>query len=205
MSSFYINWFDLVVVALISTGLIRGRKRGMSEELLELFRWLLIVVLAAMLYQPLGSLFARHAGVGLLFAYVTTYIAVFVVIFLLFSYLKQVTGEKLVGSDVFGSLEYYLGTLAGGVRFFCMVIVVLALMNSVYISEVKRQAEIRRQQENFGSVSFPTFGSLQNSMVYESVTGQFVRKYLKDQLIEPTGSAAAPSQRGWHGAAIEGL
>ena len=38
-----INLFDLVVIAVVIAGLARGRKHGMSEELLGLLKWLVIL------------------------------------------------------------------------------------------------------------------------------------------------------------------
>ena len=38
-----INLFDLVVIAVLAVGIFRGRKHGMSEELLSLLKWLAIL------------------------------------------------------------------------------------------------------------------------------------------------------------------
>ena len=46
LKNFTLSWFDLVALAVLVVGLFRGRKRGMSEELLDVFQWLLIVVIS---------------------------------------------------------------------------------------------------------------------------------------------------------------
>ena len=38
------NWFDLLLLAMICAGVLRGRKRGMSEELLDFLQWLAIII-----------------------------------------------------------------------------------------------------------------------------------------------------------------
>ena len=48
------NWFDLVVFVFLVIGVFRGRKRGMSEELLSIFQWLSIVLASANFYRPVG-------------------------------------------------------------------------------------------------------------------------------------------------------
>ena len=66
-------WFDLLVLALVAYGIFRGRKRGMSEELLDVFQWLLIVVLGAMLYAPLGRILSHFSGFSPLLSYIIAY------------------------------------------------------------------------------------------------------------------------------------
>ena len=56
ISVFTMTWFDLLLAGLLIFGFLRGRKRGMSEELLDVFQWLTIIVVAAMLYEPVGKL-----------------------------------------------------------------------------------------------------------------------------------------------------
>ena len=52
--SFTVGWVDLLVVILLTVGVLRGRKRGMSEELLDVIKWTLIVLVAGLLYEPGG-------------------------------------------------------------------------------------------------------------------------------------------------------
>jgi uncharacterized membrane protein required for colicin V production len=188
-----LNWFALFAVVLVGIGVFRGRRRGMSEELLDVFKWLLIVFAGGLLYEPVGKLFAQVAGLGLSYAFLVTYLAIVVGVALFFAYLKQAVGEKLVGSDVFGGLEYYLGMVAGAVRYACMVVVFLAVLNSYYITPAQMEAQARMQRENFGSISFPTLGTIQHNVMKKSYTGIFAQKYLKDQLIRPTGRGGSGS------------
>jgi len=37
---------------------------------------------------------------------------------------------QIIGSDVFGNAEYYLGMCAGAVRYACVTLVVLAFLNA---------------------------------------------------------------------------
>ena len=127
---FTFNWFDFFPLAMLIVGVIIGRRRGMSAELLGLFQWLLIVFLAALACEPVGRFLAELSGFSPVTSYVTAYLLAAGVIKLFFVLLKRMAGEKLVGSDVFGSLEYYLGMLAGAVRFACMTIFALALFHA---------------------------------------------------------------------------
>src|SRR6266699_332104 len=98
-----INVFDLVLVGLLVAGIYRGRKHGMSEELMLLLKWLVIVFGCAAIYEPLGQMFSQTTGLfGLLGSYLAVYIVVALLVFGLFALLKHSLGGKLVGSDIFG-------------------------------------------------------------------------------------------------------
>lgn len=183
-----LNWFDLLVVVVLVVGVIRGRKRGMSEELLDVLQWLIIVVVCGLTYLPVGSAVASYTHLTLYWSFILSYLTIGIVIKLVFTALKRAVGEKLVHADTFGRLEYYLGMLAGALRFSCILLVLLAILNARYISREQREANIRMQQENFGSISFPTLSSLQQDIFFKSYSGRWIQRHLKDQLIMPVAS-----------------
>ncbi len=193
-----VNWFDLVVLTMILVGIFRGRKRGISEEMLDVVQWLLIVVAGAHAYRPLGGYISDFSHFSRGFSYAIAYIFVAVMIKLLFSWIKHAVGEKLVHSDVFGWSEYYLGMLAGALRFTCILIVCLSVLNSVYISPAQLAAEAKIQRDNFGTITFPTIGSIQQDVFVNSVSGPYIKQYLHDQLIsavEAPASGPTPARR----------
>lgn len=195
LESLPINWFDLVALGLLLLGGILGRKKGMSEELLPVLQWLLIVVVGALFYQPIGKFVAGYTQLNLLGAYVITYLFLAVLSVLFFGWVKRMVGEKLVAGDMFGNFEYYLGIVAGALRVACILLVVLALVHAPFVSREELAAQRKMQRDNFGSISFPTFGLMQESMFKESVSGRFVTKYLNDQLIASTSSDQNVVQR----------
>jgi uncharacterized membrane protein required for colicin V production len=186
------NWFDFVLVLVIAVGILRGRKRGMSEELLDVFQWLGIVVGCGFAYRPLGIFVAGYTHLGVNAAFVLAYLFVAIVISLLFAGIKRMMGEKLLHGDTFGRFEYYLGMMAGALRFACVVLVILAFLHSIYISDAERAATARMQAENFGTITLPTVGSLQHGIFFESASGKFIRKNLGDELIQPVPPGETP-------------
>src|SRR5882724_3970131 len=69
-----VNLFDLVLVAVLVLGVLRGRKNGMSEELLNVLKWFALLVACAVAYEPLGRLFSQSSGVlSLLTCYIMAY------------------------------------------------------------------------------------------------------------------------------------
>ena len=144
-----INVFDLLVLVVLITGMLRGRKHGMSEEITNLLGWLAVLL-------------------GLVFAMA-----------------KRAFGGKLAGSDVFGRAEYYLGMAAGMVRFCCMLLVVLALLNARAYNPDELRTMDKYTTDTYGSDVFPTLYSVQQSVFVKSVTGPLIRQHLGWLLIKP--------------------
>jgi uncharacterized membrane protein required for colicin V production len=190
-----INWFDIIVVVVIGIGLYRGRNRGMSQELLDVLQWLLIVVVGALTYRPVGKAVADYTHISPITGFLLAYLATLILIRTVFGWIKRMVGEKLVGSDVFGSWEYYLGMAAGAARFACFLVVILALLNAPYFTAEQLAAEARMQKENFEDISFPTLGTVQQTVFVGSASGRFAKRYLAHELIVTSASdkSAAPT------------
>jgi len=189
VSGFSLTWFDLLLVALIIYGVLRGRKRGMSEELLDVLQWLSIVVIGALIYRPLGKLVGAYTGMGNFYGYTVIYACTAIALKFAFTCFKRMIGEKLVQSDAFGGFEYYMGMAAGALRCFCILVFSISFLHGIYISDSERAATAKMQADNFGSISFPTFGSLQYTVFHVSPSGKLIGKVLHDQLMQPTDAS----------------
>ena len=64
------NVFDVALVGILICGILRGRKHGMSEELMSLLKWLAIVIVCAIFYEPLGIWVAQSTPFSLLFSFI---------------------------------------------------------------------------------------------------------------------------------------
>src|SRR6476469_2521404 len=117
-----VNAFDCVVLATLIIGLMRGRKHGMSEELIGLITWLAVVIGCAFVYEPGGQWFASTSPFSLLASFMMVYLVGAAVILAFFAFCKERLGGKLTGSDIFGRAEYYLGMGSGVVRVSCMLL-----------------------------------------------------------------------------------
>jgi uncharacterized membrane protein required for colicin V production len=185
-AAFSVSWVDLLVVALLVVGVFRGRKRGMSEEMLDIIKWTLIVGFAGLLYEPGGRWLSQISVFSLLFSYVFTYALVVMLIYTTFIFIKSRVGDKLVGSDVFGRGEYYLGMAAGAYRYFCVFLVAIAFLNARHYTQADITEAQKRQDYNWGSQMFPTIPDLQQAVFDKSLTGRLAHDYLQVVLIKPT-------------------
>ncbi len=192
---FSYNWFDLVAMAILIVGFFVGRKRGMSLELLTVLQWVSIVFVAALACDPFGRMMSDYSGLNPTLTYITAYLLTAIGIKVLFVLIRRMTGEKLVTRAVFGNLEYYLGMGAGVVRFACILLFGLALLNAKQYTKAEIKAKLEHQQDWAGSIYFPPFGVIQQTIFEESLTGRAVKQFLSAQLINVDPSAAgAPTE-----------
>ncbi|HEX3798757.1 MAG TPA: CvpA family protein [Verrucomicrobiae bacterium] len=190
-----INWFDVLVLITVLFGMNRGRKHGMSEEIMVTFQWVAIILAGAFLYKPVGDMLAMSSPVSHLFCYIAIYIAAAIVTKIAFSMLKKAMGGKLIGSDVFGGGEYYLGMIAGGIRFSCMLIAGLALLNAPYYSAQDITAARAYQNDVFGSNFFPELSTIQQDVFRDSLLGNLVKQRAGILLIASTKSEVVKVKR----------
>jgi hypothetical protein len=185
------NWFDITVILVLAFGYSRGKKHGMSQETLAVLKWVALVILCAIAYEPLGLFISTTAQLGKLLSYIIAYAITALVIALGFVYLDRVVGEKLKGSDAFGKGEFYLAMPAGMLRFACVLLALLALLNARYYSTAEVKAMTKFQNENYGSNFFPTLSSIQDDVFMKSLVGKQVKSHLSFLLIKPTPASPA--------------
>lgn len=198
-----INLFDCLLVLVLIAGLLVGRRRGLTLELLPLVKWVALVVGCAAAYRPLAELFSG-AGIDRYSSNLVAYLGVALAVFLIFSRVQRRLAPRLQGSDRFGRTEYLLGMGSGFIRYGCMLTLGLALLNARAFSPEEIKESHRFQEENFGSAVFPTLYSLQDAVFERSLTGSLFRTYLGFLLISPASpndtapAAAAQVAAGAH-------
>lgn len=180
------NWFDLAIVVILLIGIQRGRKRGMSEELLPVMKWVCIVLVCGLLYSPIGQFISDSTVFSLLSSYIMAYITLALIIAILFAAVRKALGGKLLGSDIFGRGEYYLGMVAGLVRFFCILLVALAFINARGHTDAEIKAYERYEKDVYGNSFFPTMYRIQSEIFEHSMSGRFLRENLGILFIRST-------------------
>lgn len=186
------NLFDVLLVMVLVGGIVHGRRHGFSLEVLSMARWLTLVLVCAGLYHPLGGLAASTGYFDLLSCYLFSYLGVALFILVVFSILERKLKPRLTGSDIFGRGEYFLGMGSGMLRFACILLAGLALLNAREFSPGELKNMERYQEENYGSNIFPGLHSLQRAVFERSLTGGFIRDDLSFLLITPTEADQRP-------------
>ena len=186
VSALPINWVDVLTLAVLCIGVVRGRKRGLSEEILDTFMWLLIIFTGAYFYKALGQAMHQKPIMSLLTYYIVSYLLVALGLKIVFVLIKKKFGAKLVESDLFGRLEFYGGMFAGAVRFTCIYFFALSILHAPYYSPEFLAKRAKEVDYNYGSDFFPHPCKIQVTVFKGSITGTTAEKYLAKLLIEQT-------------------
>ncbi len=181
-----INVFDVVLFAMLFAGVMQGRKHGMSEELMKTLKWIFVLVCASMAYQPFGGWLARNSPFSLLTSYMVVYVLITALVLAGFALVQRSIGGKLVGSDIFGRAEYYLGMGSGLVRLSCVLLAGLALLNARYFSPSEVKAMDDFQNDVYGSTYFPTWHTAQAAVFQRSMSGPWIKDHFNFLFITPT-------------------
>jgi uncharacterized membrane protein required for colicin V production len=193
-----LGWFDFVLVLVLAFGFWRGRKRGMSRELLPLLKWICIVVAGALGYRLLGDELVALGYIKSIFGTkvlastagnVTAYLIIAAGIWAAFTIINNLFKKRVESSQAFGSNEYYLGMVAGVVRYACIVFFLLALLNAPFYTAQEIAAKAAYNKRWFGGGLYDgnylgDVPSLQNSVFKKSILGPLIHDHCSAILIE---------------------
>ena len=189
-----VNAFDVTLLVVLVLGILRGRKHGMSEELMSLIKWLVVLIVCAFVYEPAGTWLAESSPFSLLASFLIVYVTLALLILGLFALVKHRLGGKLIGSDIFGRSEYYLGMGGGMVRFACVLLTLLAVLNARYFSPQEVRAMEAYQNDVYGKNYFPGWHTAQAVVFEDSVSGSWIKDHLGFLLIKAT----PPEDKSYH-------
>lgn len=191
------GWFDVALLAVLGFGLFRGRKNGMTKEILPMLQWVCTVVVCGLGYEMAGQILINTAGLDKMWSYIFGYFSLMLVIYLLFVLVKKAFMPRLTGSNFFGSAEYYLGMISGMIRYACILICALALLNAPFYSAAdiaSSKAYAARWygggEKGFSGDFFPTVQSVQEGVFKNSLAGPFIKDYLGVLLINSVPAGA---------------
>src|ERR1017187_4330139 len=205
---FAFNWFDVALVLVLAFGFWRGRKRGMTKELLPSLQWLAILLGAGFGHPFVADWLQQQGVIRQVFgnhfnertaALMSSYLAITLVIVIVFTVLKRKFNPKLEGSSFFGGNEYYWGVVAGLVRYVCLVLVALALLNAPFYSatDIARAKAYNNRWYGGGLKDYngdfiPSVNEVQDSIFKQSLIGPFIKDDLSMLLINTTDSVKKP-------------
>jgi uncharacterized membrane protein required for colicin V production len=195
MGTMPFNWFDVFVVIFLVVGAFRGRKRGMSQEVLPLLKWITLAAVCGFCYQPIATEISGGSMFNLFSASLASYLGLALIITIFFALVGRSLGGKIIGSDAFGGAEYYLGIFSGIVRFACMLIFGLALLNARLFSQVEITERNQFVKQNFDADFFPSLFQVQDNVFKESLSGPVIQKNLDFLLIKPAFPESKPIKR----------
>jgi uncharacterized membrane protein required for colicin V production len=183
------DYFDIVALDWLILGLFQGRRRGVSRELLPLLQWIAIVIAAGTLYSDLSPLIHQNTYLSVLWSNISAYLLIAAVVHLVYLWFSRMFAVKLVEMNLFGRREYYFGMIAGTARFTCILLFGLALMNSCFAPAMP-VAKLAKPKKSLSGLHFPTYAELEQDVLSNSFSGNWVQSNLKPVLI----ASAKPPQ-----------
>lgn len=201
----FFNWFDVAILLVLGFGFWRGRKNGISKEILPLFYWLVTVVAAGLGYPFLGDLLIKEGINKTIFgstgwkettsAYITSYLIIVVVIRLAYTFVKKHLKKRVEEGELFRASEYYLGMMAGVLRYACIIIFFLAFISAPYYSAKDIEAEKIYNNRWYGgglqgySGDFiPSMSEFQILVFKDSLFGPAIKRGINVLLINTEGA-----------------
>ena len=112
----------------------------MTKEFVPTFQWLALVLACGMGYSLIAPTYAGLLQTGKLASAMLSYFTLALAVWVVFYILKRIFVPLLTGSNFFGGGEYYLGMFSGMIRFACMLLAALALLNAPYYTQADIQA-----------------------------------------------------------------
>jgi uncharacterized membrane protein required for colicin V production len=184
-----VNWFDGVIVGMLVIGFFRGRKRGMSKEILPLLKWVSLVLVCGIWYPMAAQLLVNTTSLSRVPSCIFGYLLLAFVVVLVFMVLKRLLVYRMAENNLFGGGEYYLGMISGMIRFACMLLAVLALLNAPFYTaqDIKKHDAYVKRWFGGGLYSgdyFPSLQTIQEQVFTKSFTGPYIKDYLGPLLIE---------------------
>ncbi len=197
------NWFDVALVLVLAFGLFRGRKNGMSKEVLPVIEWTVVMLAAGLTCPLLTDLLVSFAGLKKVTStFILAYVSVAALILILFSFIKHSLREKSGGSNFFGSGEYYLGMISGTFRYACILIIFLAVLNApIYTAaDIAAQEAYNNRwfgggEKGFSGDYIPSIANIQEAVFRKSLLGPYIHDYLAVVLINTHGPGGAPAAK----------
>ena len=189
MDKLPVNWFDFTILGLLGFGLFRGRRNGMTKEVIPTIEWICVVVAGAFTY-PLGAqLLSSTCGLSQTWSAVLSYVIVAAGIVFIFSYIKKALAPRLEGSNIFGGSEYYLGMPSGMIRYGCIAFFFLALINARVYTPAEIAANKAYNEKWYGGGMYsgnyvPDLHSVQEAIFKNSFTGPYIKDYAAIALIQ---------------------
>ena len=205
------NWFDVTLVLALAFGLWRGRRHGMSREFLPASQWLTLVIAAGFGHEMFSQQLIQWQVIKKVFgknfdertaAMVSAYLLIAFAVLIVFTTLRRIYSPKLAGSNAFGSGEYYLGMIAGFVRYACILIAVLALLNAPFYSSAEIMAKKAYKNrwygggmKEFSGDYIPDLNEIQAGVFKESLLGPVIKDNLGLLLINTTSASKNPAAK----------
>jgi membrane protein required for colicin V production len=156
-----VNWYDVVVFVALLYGVWSGMRAGLTGEIIRVIGLVLMVLLAAELYQPAGDWIQNHSQLTDETAHLLAFVSIAVVVYLLSVAARLAMRRRMQQFKLSSLVENVGGAFAGVIRvtvIMAWVTVVLSLTNNEFL-----QRNVSRESR-FGSFVVAQLPALQSAV-----------------------------------------
>lgn len=192
------HWFDLITGVVVISGLLYGRKRGLTLELVPLLHWITLIIVCGTFYAYFGAPIARWIEIQPNEAFVFVYLFLAVVVTYAFWTIKRTIAKGLPGSKCFGEAEFALGAIACAARFLCIQFACVSLVSAQYVAEedLAEPSYFHLPEEG----RLPSPAAVQRGIFRRSKSGRWLKYHFGQWLIaaQPPVKYDAPIVEGYN-------
>jgi len=122
-----LNWFDVVIVGILTLSIIISFFRGFLREAISLLTWVVAVLVALKFAGPLSSEFSNHLESASL-RYLISFVLLFVIVLIIGAVINLII-KVLVEKVGIGFFDRVLGVIFGAARGILAVTIMLMLLS----------------------------------------------------------------------------
>ncbi|MGB0583139.1 MAG: hypothetical protein ACPGVU_25935 [Limisphaerales bacterium] len=185
LAALRLNMFDALLLGALGWGVYQGKEQGASSTHVSVVQWMVIALPGGLAGAFLGSFLGPMLG-SAYWGQLTGYLIWIFIVVGFFAFLNSKGASEWKEADWFGKTEYPLGVLGCMIKYFCIVLTVMSLLNANYYTSEMIRRDREWQIEEFGSALFPSFTMLNNTVFNTSFSGPPLKKTFEGWAILPS-------------------
>lgn len=175
LAALRLNMFDALVLGALGWGVYQGKQQGAASTHVSVVQWMLIGFGGGAMGNLFGSFLSSILGSPYWSQLIGYFVWIFIIM-IVFAFLNSKGMGEWKNSDWFGRLEYPLGILGGLIKYFCIILTVMSILNAKHYTPAMIKADRDWQIEEFGSTLFPSLTMLNNMIFNTSFSGPNIKR-----------------------------
>ncbi len=183
MSLVSAHWFDLLVVVTLIVGFKIGQRKETLQQLISICHWALTLVICLFLYKLPAIWLAKTLSMQPDFLALIIFPIEFAIVYFLLNSKRRRIAKSVVEKEPFGHWEHHTTKVAGALRFFTFLFVLMAWISGKSVTEKDISDYKAFCENNFAGIMFPVPATIHHDIFNGSFTGKVAKEYLNGLLM----------------------
>lgn len=132
--SHFLNFFDIFCLVIISFSALFSLKSGLLKNLLNLVKWVFIILAIKYSFEYLRVSFKETLGLSPTLTDIAIFVSVFIVSYVILTLLNKLL-IGLIGSDRSGSIDKLFGLIFGIIRGYIIIVIFFSVLSNWNLSK----------------------------------------------------------------------